>query len=150
MPFAHSARPIAPTVSPRRPDARTPLAGLPDRPTGPVDDFAIGRTLDDALSLAQRRLGRPLDVDLDHLESLQALAVAAPNAWRLAIGPRREEAALWLYTVAVGVGAMGLPDHAVALLDVLPGVPGGARGRRGLLCALLASAMKSAPVERAS
>ena len=138
--------PAQPNVQSRR----AAMALVPQQPGGIVDDLTVACALDDALSLAHRRLGRPLEVDLNHLESLQALALSAPEAWRRAVAPRREEAALWLYTVAVGVGAMGLPDHAVALLDVLPDVPGGARGRRGLLCTMLASSRPATAAGRAS
>ena len=136
-------------AQPAVPVRRDALTLLPQPPAGGVDDRTIERALDDALSLAQRRLGRPLEVDLNCLESLQSLALAAPAAWLRVVAPRREETALWLYTVAVGVGTLGLPDHAVALLDVLPGVPGGARGRRGLLCTLLASSLKVSAMDRA-
>lgn len=100
----------------------------------------VQRALDDALSLRRRCEGRQSDVlaqELARLERLQALSLADPQLWLRAVAPRAEELALWLYGIAIGVGALGLPREAMALLDVLAGVPGGARGRRELLWELL-------------
>jgi len=104
------------------------------------------RALDAALSLAQR-LGsgddkrRPLSAELRHLERLHDLALRQPLAWQEAVTERREEAALWLYGVALGVAAHGLHTEALVLLNVLPGVAAGAEGRRALLLELVAAAL---------
>jgi len=101
------------------------------------------RALDDALSLRRRCEATQADTlaeELARLERLQALAQAEPLLWRKVVAPRAEELGLWLYGVAIGVAALGLGREALALLDVLDGVPGGEHGRRELLWELLAAA----------
>lgn len=84
-----------------------------------------------------------LGLELARLERLQQLAMLWPYQWRRATAACRESLALWLYGVALGVAGLGLHDAAVALLDSLPGIDGGAGGRRDLLRALLADAATS-------
>ena len=103
-------------------------------------DDKVQRALDDALSLRRRceaQHGDVLAQELARLERLQALSQANAPLWRKLVAPRAEELALWLYGIAIGVGALGLPREAMALLEVLDGVPGGGRGRRELLWELL-------------
>lgn len=99
----------------------------------------IERLLDDTLGVRRRTEKPALENELERLERMVEWAVDAYPSWREALTPRRSELALWLYGVAIGVAANGLGPQALALLDVLPGVPAGAEGRRELLQALLAA-----------
>ena len=104
------------------------------------NDGRIARALDDALSLRRRceaGHGDALAEELARLERLQALSQSNPALWHRVVAPRADELALWLYGIAIGVAALGLPREALALLDVLAGVPAGAAGRRELLWELM-------------
>lgn len=67
------------------------------------------------------------------LRSGSTASPTAPIPWACGFG------------VALGVAGMGLPEASLAMLDVLPGVAGGAQGRRELLESLLAEAEELAP-----
>lgn len=104
------------------------------------NDGLMARALDEALSLRRRceaRQGDALAEELARLERLQALSQSNLPLWHRAVAPRADELALWLYGIAIGVAALGLPREALALLDVLAGVPAGAAGRRELLWELM-------------
>lgn len=81
-----------------------------------------------------------LGIELARLERLQQLALLRPDQWRRSTAPCRAPLALWLYGVALGVAGLGLHEAALTLLDSLPGIDGGAAGRRALLQSLLAAA----------
>lgn len=86
-------------------------------------------------SFGQRqRLGE----ELQRLERLQLLAQLWPSQWRRCTADCREALALWLFGVALGVAGLGMPEAALALLDALPGIGGGAQGRLQLLQSLIA------------
>lgn len=99
----------------------------------------IERLLEDTLSPRRRTCRPSLAAELARLERMVELAGDAYVSWRAAMQPRQSELALWLFGVAIGVAANGLRQEALALLDVLPGVPAGGEGRRALLGELLAA-----------
>jgi hypothetical protein len=68
-----------------------------------------------------------------------------PTQWQRCIADSTDPLGLWLFGVALGVAGLGLPEASLAMLDVLPGVAGGAQGRRELLESLLAEAEELAP-----
>ncbi|MSQ81955.1 MAG: hypothetical protein EXR77_03440 [Myxococcales bacterium] len=77
--------------------------------------------------------GDLLQGELRRLDRLHRCARIRPQTYADAIDGHRAALALWLYGIAVGVAAQGLPEAALALLDVLPSVPAGGHGRRELL-----------------
>jgi hypothetical protein len=106
----------------------------------------LDRELDEACALPRsfgqrQRLGD----ELHRLERLQHLAHLWPTQWQRCIADSTDPLGLWLFGVALGVAGLGLPEASLAMLDVLPGVAGGAQGRRELLESLLAEAEELAP-----
>lgn len=130
------------------PTTTSPALGLPLERL-PLE-VRIARLLDDTLSI-RRRTQRPrLGEELERLTRLVTLAGEAPLTFREESAPRRGELVQWLYGVALGVAASGLSQEALGLLDVLPGVPAGAEGRRLLLAELIACRDARADLAQAS
>ena len=99
---------------------------------------ALQRDLTAATRVASLFVARDrLAAELRRLDRLHRCAHAAPQRFARMIAGQQKALSLWLYGVAVGVAAQGLPDTALALLDLLPGVAAGAQGRRELLLDLL-------------
>lgn len=106
----------------------------------------LDRELDEACSLPHSFCQRQrLGDELHRLERLQHLAHLWPTQWQHCIADSTDPLGLWLFGVALGVAGLGLPEASLAMLDVLPGVAGGAQGRRELLESLLAEAEELAP-----
>lgn len=114
----------------------------------PTTDLKIEILLEQTLSPQRRQTVKrdALTFELLRLETLQQMASDQPRAWQRAVKHRRHELALWLFTVAVGVAALGLHREALEILAVLPGVQGGGQGRLELLQELLQA---SEPVKMA-
>ena len=102
-------------------------------------DLEAEKVLSETLSPQRRQTVKrdQLTAELLRLERLQEMASHLPDVWRRVAQPRQHELALWLFTVAVGVAALGFQIDALAILDVLPGIHGGGQGRRELLEELL-------------
>lgn len=114
----------------------------------PTTDLKIEILLEQTLCPQRRQTVKreALTFELLRLETLQQMANDQPRVWLRATKGRRHELALWLFTVAIGVAALGLHREALEILCVLPGVPGGAQGRLELLQELL---LASEPVQMA-
>ncbi len=108
----------------------------PDGLLDPLPDLAPDL---DAASRPAGWIGRRqhLAFELARLDRLHQAARTRPQLWQRAISGRQTAVGLWLYSVAVGVLAQGLPEAALALLDVLPGIDGGCGGKRALLAELV-------------
>ena len=85
------------------------------------------------------RQAQRLGDELQRLQRMHLHARTRPQQWRAAIAGHQTAISLWLYGVALAVLAQGLPDAALALLDILPGIDGGSGGKRALLLELLAA-----------
>ena len=103
---------------------------------------AVAQTV--SLARLARHSRDRLGDELVRLGALQELARVTPMAWRKAALERREELGFWLFNVAIGVAATG--DHAagLALLQALPCVGAGERGRRELLLELCGDQLRLA------
>lgn len=110
---------------------RCPPAVVTAEPSAQRDVQAAVRTA----SLFVR--GDLLQGELRRLDRLHRCARIRPRTYAEAIDGHRAALALWLYGIAVGVAAQGLPEAALALLDVLPSVQAGGHGRRELLSDLI-------------
>ena len=98
----------------------------------------IHDTVDHAVDLHRRHHVLKLHVELPILDQLNSLAQAHPVQWHAVARQRKSALCLWLFQVAIAAASAGHGPASLDLLERLPGVPGAAEGRRGLLRELMA------------